>query len=300
MAAKPSAQLALVSAWGAQASQKSNADGPRFFTWQTASDYLVMCDPLKLSEGRLLGASADAQVALRSNLLAKVSLGYEQLNFPFADGSRELNRSAYYSLDLLYEVKADLSIGADYKSGAGENRIGVMLETGHWQLNAFQNQGQNGVADNQGVMLTWRVSIPSGKQQGTLAQRMQPGRFNDSSNLLAAAIVRPKQIPKTFLAKVDPTAVTLAATISKAGLPGGVAVNSEGDVFVTVGTGSPTITGVTRNGSQYTDTALVTTTSTQVVIHSRFFPESAFGGDSYVINVTDGSSTSYHINVEGE
>jgi len=286
-----------LSVWGAQANQKSNADGPRSFMRETATDFLIMNDPLKLSEGRLFGAAADAQVALLSNLIAKGSLGYERLTFPFSDGTRELNESAYYALDLFYEPTASLTLGAGYRAGAGENRISVTAETGNWQLNAFHNEGQNGIADNDGIMLSYRLLLPAGKQKTPLAQRMQPVRSSDSGNLLADALARPAQLPQSFLAKVDPTAVTLAATISKTGLPSGATVNSNGDVFITVGTGTPTINGITRNGSSYPYAVLVSTTSTQVVIHTRQLPEPSGASDAWVISVADGTSAIWLVNI---
>lgn len=287
-----------LSLWGAQANQKSTADAPRSFMRETATNYFAMNDPLKLSEGRLLGAAADAQAALLSNLIVKGSLGYERLEFPFSDGTRELNESFYYTFDLYYEPISALFLGAGYRSGAGENRISVTVETGNWQLSAFHNQGQNGVAGNEGIMLTCHLSLPEGAQQTSLAQRMKPTRSSDSANLLADALMRPVQLPRSFLAKVDPTAVILAATISKAGLPAGATVNSAGDVFITVGTGSPTITGVMRNGSPYSYSALVTTPSTQVVIHTRQFPSAAISGDIWIISVTDTLPENYTVTVK--
>lgn len=285
-----------LSAWGAQANQKSNAEGPRSFLRETATDYLVMNDPLKLSEGRLLGAAADMQVALLSSLVLKGSLGYEQLTYPFSDGTRELNKSLYYSIDLFCEPVSSLFLGAGFRSGAGENRISVTAETGNWQLSAFHNEGQNGIAVNDGIMLTCRTALPAGKQKAALAQRMKPIRSCDTGNLLADALTRPTQLPHSFLAKVDPTAVTLAATISKDGL-NGATVNSQGDVFITVGTGTPTIIGITRNASPYPYATLVTTTSTQVVLHSRQLPEPTGISDIWVITVNDGTLTPWFVTV---
>ena len=285
-----------LSAWGAQANQKSNADGPRSFLRETATDYLIMNDPLKLSEGRLLGAAADMQFAFLSSLVLKGSLGYEQLKYPFSDGTRELNKSLYYSIDLFCEPFSSLFLGAGFRSGAGENRISVTAETGNWQLSAFHNEGQNGIADNDGIMLTCRIALPAGKQKAPLAQRMKPIRSCDTGNLLADALTRPAQLPHSFLAKVDPTAVTLAATISKAGL-NGATVNSQGDVFITVGSGSPTINSITRNALPYISTTLVTTTSTQVVLHSRQLPSPDGPSDAWVITVTDGTLTTWLVNI---
>ncbi len=286
-----------LSAWGAEANQTSNSDGPRSFLRQTATDYFVMSDPLKLSEGRLLGAAADAQVALLPSLVLKGSLGYEQLRFPFSDGTREISQKVYYAFDLFSEPFSSLCFGAGYRSGAGENRISITAETGNWQLSAFHNEGQNGVADNNGMLLSCRLALPAGNQKTSLAQRMKPTRSSDSGNLLADALLRPTQLPHSFLAKVDPTAVTLAATISKTGLPGGATLNSDGDVFIKVGTGTPVITGVTRNGSPYGYAAMITTTPTQVVIHTRQLPEPTGISDSWVITVTDGIPTPWLITV---
>ncbi len=282
------------SLWGAQMHQQSTADAPRSYIVETSSDFIVMNDPLKLSEGRLMGASADAQVAVRSNVVVKGSIGYEQLRFPFADGTRDLNRSAYYNADLTYEPIRQIALGAGYKAGAGENRITISVQSAGLQFSAFKTNGQNGVADDKGFTLFWQASLPSAKQQTSLASRMQPNRSSDNSTMLADAIARPVQLPQSFLTKVDSTAVTQVAKISKAvPLPAGTTVNTEGDVFVTVGTGAPTVTGVTRNGVAYSNAALFTTTATQVVVHTRLFPA---GTATYVISVTNDAT--YFVTVQ--
>ncbi|TLU81881.1 MAG: hypothetical protein FDX21_09955 [Chlorobium sp.] len=289
-----------LSVWGARATQLSHADGPRFFEVESATDYAIYSDPLSLSEGRLFGASADAQIALQSNIVTKGSIGYEQLRYPFADGSSETSRSAYYNLSMLCETHAGITIGAGYKSGAGENRIDLSAQTGNWQLSMYQNSGQHGVADNRGAMLTFQLMLSGRtKPQGPLASRMQPLQSNDSMTLLAAATTRPSQLPQSFLAKVDATAISQVLTVNKAGLAPGVSINLEGDIFITVGTGAPTITGITRNGAPG-DPTLFGTMGTQVVLHGSKFPEAATGGDTYIISVTDGTSTLYNVTITTE
>ncbi|MEI8032487.1 MAG: hypothetical protein WCH05_03985 [Chlorobiaceae bacterium] len=285
-----------LSLWGARANQTSNGDGTRYFTVDAADYYLIKNDPLALSEGRLCGASADTQIAILSNLVAKGSVGYEQLRFPFAEGTSELNRSAYYNVDFLYELIPDVTFGAGYRSGAGEDRINASATAGNWQLSAFQNTGQNGVAYNRGVMLSFHLGASAGKPQGSLARRMQPSRTSDRRALLAAATTRPVQLPQSFLAKVDRSAVTEVAKVSK-NVPAGTTVNSDGDVFVTVGTGAPVITGITQNGTSVTYATTITTTTTQLVIHTRQLPAAQAGGDTYLISVTDGASTPYTVTV---
>ena len=279
-----------LSVWGSRATQLSNADGPRFFEVVSVTEYTIFSDPLALSEGRLFGISADAQIALLSNIVTKGSIGYEQLRYPFADGSSETNRSAYYNVSMLCEPIVGMTLGAGYKAGAGENRIDLSAQIGNWQLMMYQNNGQNGIADNKGAMLTCQLFLSGSKKpQGALASRMQPIQSNDSSALLASATTRPSQLPQSFLAKVDTTAISKVLKVMKAGVSPGVTVNNEGDIFITVGSGMPTITGLTRNGAPYNDLTLVGTTGTQVILHGNKFPVAALGGDTYNISVTNGS-----------
>ena len=111
--------------------------------------------------------------------------------------------------------------------------------------------------------------------------------------MLKEALTRPSQLPQAFLAKVDTTAVSQVAKISKTGLPAGVTINREGDMFITVGTGTPSVTAITRNGVAYSNAALVTTTATQVVLHTRQFPA---GTATYVLSVT--SDASYFVAIQ--
>ncbi|MEI8032515.1 MAG: Ig domain-containing protein [Chlorobiaceae bacterium] len=204
-----------LSAWGARANQLSNADGPRLFLQDSGTEYLIMNDPLALSEGHLFGASGDMQIALRSNMVVKGSVGYEQLRFPFADGTSELNRKTFYNVDLNYEPFPSLAIGGGYKAGASEKRTTLVAGIRNWSLSAFINKGQNGVSDNRGVMLTYTLAIPGRNRQTDLASRLQPNRGSDKSTMLADALIRPVQIPQTFLAKVDLTAVTQVGTATR-------------------------------------------------------------------------------------
>ncbi|MEI8032915.1 MAG: hypothetical protein WCH05_06195 [Chlorobiaceae bacterium] len=293
------------SVWGARANQLSDGLSSGIVQRESATDYLVYSDAHALSEGRQFGASADTQIALFKNLVTKGSVGYEQIRFPFADGTTELNKSAFYNVDLFLELLSDVTLGAGYKRGATENRLSLNLESGNWQLNAYQNEGQNGIANNRGVLLSYRLGLgSSSKPQGALASRMQPSRSNDKAALLAAATARPAQLAQSFLAKVDLTAVTEILKISKAGLPdSGVTINTDEDILVTVGDGiSPAIntTGVTRNGVTYDYTGLVAFTATKVVIHGKQFPAATTASDTYLIHVKDSAGSPFTITVTVE
>ncbi len=275
--------------WGASANQTSHPD-PFFFTKETATEYLVYKEPFALSEGRLFGASADTQFALSSSHVVKGSLGYEQLKFPFADGTVEINRSLFSTLALYWNPLSDLTIGAEGKKGVGENRYTLSVESGHWKVDSWFSKGKNTLADDKGIMLNYSLVAFGGMNRETLAMRMRPGRTTSPTILLNEALARPVQLPLTFLAKVDPTAVSLVSRINKASLPqndpeGAVAVSVDGDVFITVGTGSqPTIQEVRLDGAPFAYSGIIGTTATQVVINSYKLVVPG----TYVISVRDG------------
>jgi hypothetical protein len=283
-----------LSAWGAQARQNPLGD-PVYFMRETATEFLVFLDPLQLSEGRLIGASADAQLALCQSLVTKGSIGYEQLRFPFSDGTRELNSSVYCNLAMYWEPVSWITLAADVKKGVSEDRIGISAESGHWKVDTWYSRGENGLLSDKGGMLTFRLFVPSAKNNLTLARRMQPVRSSGSSAMLGDALQRPVQMPQAFLAKVDPTAVRQVATISKTGVDNGAVVDSQGDITIVVGTGVPVITGVTRDGTSFSYAGIIETTSTQVIIHTGKLPD---GVSTYVIgvNATDNYEVTFITN----
>ena len=91
-----------VSLWGARANQTSHAE-PVYYMDETDTAYQIWRDPRLLAEGRLKGASADIQVALLPNVVSRGSVGYEELVFPFFDGSREVNSSMYSNFEFFWE-----------------------------------------------------------------------------------------------------------------------------------------------------------------------------------------------------
>jgi hypothetical protein len=290
-----------ITLWGAQAKQSTHPD-PLYFMRETGTDYLIYKDPLALSEGQLFGAAGDAQLALRSNLVAKGSLGYEQLTFPFSDGTRERNRSLYSNLALNWEPVSTVMLDGEVKKGAGETRYTLSAESCHWKLGTWYSNGSIGIADDKGVMLGYSLVLSSGRNSTALARRMQPSRRLDSALLLSEALARPAQLPQSFLAKVDPTAVTLASTVSKASLPqndpdGAATIGVDGDIFITVGAGGvPVIQDVRLNGASFAYTGIIVTTATQVVVHTKKLA----GPGSYVISVTDGNLGHYGIELNAQ
>jgi hypothetical protein len=160
-----------LSAWGSRAKQDGASGAPRSFIEDTTTEWRVIDDPLKLAEGSLTGVAWDAQVALLPEVVGKLSTGYERLTYPFSDGTRERNEHLFWSGGLNWQPFSKVTVGADYLSGVGERRTSVKVESGSVALNGFYSQGQNGVADNSGVMMIFQLigpkkSVPSTDRRG--------------------------------------------------------------------------------------------------------------------------------------
>ncbi|MDP8306308.1 MAG: hypothetical protein RAO75_07390 [Candidatus Chlorobium antarcticum] len=250
-----------------------------------------------LSEGRLFGLSADLQAAFADNLVGKGSFGYEELEFPFSDDTKETNETFYTNIGISWEPFQSVTVGADWKGGASENCYSMTLSSGHWILNGWYSEGQNGIEDDKGVMLSYSLAIPYGGKKAPLAERMRPSRSENPGELLAEVQSRPLQLPTEFLAKVDLTAVTEEASISRDGLTDDITVDKVGDIYLTVGNGAPTIDSVTRNGITYTSGGVIERIGTQVVIRTLKLPE---GIADWKVEVTDGISTVYAVTFETE
>jgi hypothetical protein len=282
------------SVWGAEANQTGNPD-PMYFRTETATDYLFYRDPLKLSEGRLFGFSGDLQLALWSNFVTKGSLGYEKLEFPFVDGTTEMSNSLYSDVAFFWEPIQSITVGAGWKNGVSEDRFSGSVESGHFTLSGWYSKGQAGLQDDKGAMLTYTLYTTKSPKGTSLAQRMQPSRATGPAALLSEAMQRPVHLPETFLAKVDLTAVTQEATVSKdLGTTAATVDADTGDILVTVGTGAATISSVTKDGSAYTYTGVMEVVSQKLVIHTKLMAE---GASTYVISVKDTGNAQYNITV---
>jgi hypothetical protein len=285
-----------ISSWGSKANQTNQGD-PVYVVAQNVSAYQVIMDPRKLAVGTLQGASLDTQVGLAKQIVTKISLGYESLLFPFSDGTHESDRTVFQNYLIQYQPMQKVILQAGYKIGAAENNISLSAGYGQWLLTGFKNNGNNGVMGNQGLMLTYRIPLDEKSNQGALNFLNRPEDVGSGSYVLRDAFIRPVQLPQTFLAKVDMTAVKTVVNINKLGLPNGVSVNSAGDILATVGAGGGSITGVTRNGGGYGYSSTIQMSGTQVIIHTKFLPAPANGGDTYAISVTDSTSTPYTVTI---
>jgi hypothetical protein len=292
--------------WRADAEQRSHPASV-WFTRETATDYEIWVDRRLLSEGRLYGLSADIQYGLQENFVAIGSLGYERLLYPFFNGSEEKDRTFFTNLDLRWEPLRAWTLGAIWKKGVAEDRYEVSLSSGHWSLGGWYSQGAHGVNTARAVQLTFQLFSPldTGKPK-SLASRMRPTRSTNASEMLGEAMARPVELPRQFLVKVDPTAVTREAIVSKSAISnadgdGTVTLDPvNGDLFITVGTGIPVIQEVTLDGMPFSYGGIIGTDQNRIAVNTRLISTAGL----YVISVKDQNgavtATLYGIQITAE
>ena len=254
-------------------------------------------DPRKLSTGTLKGISFDAQLGIASKVLAKFSVGYESLLFPFSDGTQNLNSVVFQNYLVQYRPTREVTLGAGYKIGAAGNNISLSAGYGQWMLTAFKNNGNNGVLSNQGILLTYRIPLGGKNNTGPLNILTRPEDAGASSFALRDAITRPVQLPQNFLAKVDLTAVKSLVNINKSGLPNGATVNLAADILVTVGSGGGAITSVIRNGVPYSFSSSIQMGAVQLAIRTTMLPEPKGNRDVFIISLIDSAGAPFDVTV---
>jgi hypothetical protein len=285
-----------ISTWGTQARQTNNPE-TIYSVVQTSSSYQIMSDPQKLAVGTLQGESLDTQFGITKQMIAKVALGYETLKFPFSDGSQELDTRMYQDYLIQYLPTEKVLFQAGYKSGAALNNIMLSAAYNQLKITLFKNDGINGVTGNQGVILSFSVPLDGAMKSSAFNKLSRPELIGNSNYILRDANTRPVQLPQAFLAKVDTTAVRALASINKAGLPNEAVVDSAGNVMLLVGVGGGSITGITRNGASYYNTATARIVGLNLMIYTRQFPAAVSGGDTYVYSVTDSGGTPYLVTI---
>jgi hypothetical protein len=285
-----------LSTWSSKAKQTNNPN-PNYSTVETASSYNIMMDPLKLAVGTLQGEALDTQVGITKQVIAKASMGYESLKFPFSDGTQELNKRIYQDYVVQYQPIQEVSLQAGYKMGAALNNVMLSAAYSQWKVTGFKNNGNNGITGNQGVMLSYNIPLDGKNSSVPMSALTRPELIGNSAYILRDAATRPIQLPQTFLAKVDTTAVKTVASINKAGLPNGATVDAAGNVLVLVGVGGGAITQVTRNGASYIYASAMQIVGANLVIKTKLLPTALSSGDAYVVSVTDSGGTPYLVNI---
>lgn len=211
-----------LSVWGARANQGSNLS-PVTHTIETATSYDTYLDPRKLSEGRLVGGSLSFQYKQKDKFLFHPSLGYERLEFPYADGTRETYERPTASLEMQYQFDNEAKLKWATRSGTAERRSTLGIHWGSWWVDAFYSEGFRGLKDNRGVsinysLLNGRHNRRSRSDLASLEQGAYLSPENDlhsRKDLLHSAMARPSVFPRVWLAKVDNSAVTLIQSTAK-------------------------------------------------------------------------------------
>lgn len=287
-----------ISAWGANATQINNPE-PVYAVTQNATAWQIMMDPRKLAVGNLQGSSLDSQIGITKEIIAKASLGYESLKFPFSDGTKEINNQIYQDYVLQYQPIPGLAFQAEYKIGAALNNVVASVAYGPFQLGGFRNIGNNGISSSTGMMLTYTATLDPNIKARSPTILFRPELSRENALLLRDAATRPIQLPQNFLAKVDATAVKTIANINKNGL-NGASVDALGDLIVLAGEGGGQITQITLNGAPYANTGLAqlaAPSGSKVVVHTKLLNAIATGS-TYVIYVTDTANVQYTITIK--
>lgn len=232
-----------LSTWSSSAKQTNNPD-PVYGVTDTTSYIELTKDTRKLAVGTLRGSAADIQMGFTNQLIAKVSAGYEGIKYPYSDGSQEINRRIYQDYIVQFSPTPELALQAGYKMGAALNNMMVSAAYRRWQITGYKNQGINGIAGNQGLTVSYSIPLDGKEKFAPIGALTRPELVGDGKYILRDAIERPVQLPQTFIAKVDPTAVKSLIRINKQDLPQMAKFNSEGDIEVSISVAAGAATSI--------------------------------------------------------
>ena len=225
--------------WAARANQKAGLQAVEFET-SSGGVTSTYSDPRLLSEGTLRGASLNLALSPTANLRLSPSFGTERVVYPFSDGTKESHEQLTGSLRGELNLNGGDTVYGEYRKGVAERRSTLGLKLGNWGVEAFDSEGLYGLANNRGITLSYSLldlfdAGSKAKQRGNTAPAGTP-----TVDLLSIASQRPSEMPRTFLAKVDTTAVRLLST--RAGAI--TFTSSSGSQGVYFDTGAPNRTSV--------------------------------------------------------
>ena len=234
--------------WGSRANQGSNLDVVTV-TQETTNTIDTYLDPRKLSEGRLAGASINVRLVPLQGLTLNPRAGNERLKFPYFDSTSEKITKDYLGLNVDYQSTNGVHISGDVFLGAAERSTSIKFGYAQWALGLYRVYGQQGLDDTYGAGITYTSQKGSPKYLEsplTLNANNRPfDKHNSNSRysnheLLTVAAQRPTEFPRTFLAKVDSTAVRLVSSTAKVTL----AIATTGSQGVYFDTGTPRRTAI--------------------------------------------------------
>lgn len=293
-----------VSSWTTKTHQDNTKVAVSYYTIETSTTHEIYEDNKVLSLGQLFGSAVDLQMAPQDNLVVKLSLGYEHVKFPFADGSTELNKSLYQGFKIDYEPIDHLILGSEYKKGSSETRLGIRAEMHGFAMTIYQNWGLNGIQSHKGAILSYSLTPWNNASSLSLAQRMRGNATQGGLNLLTDATTRPTQLPITFMAKVDPGSSINVANIDKAGLADANVTTKGNLVFVNfAGETINSIPSITMTGPNGTSSLTPTSdyasfTDEAVILNLAKIQEAIPSSGDYRFAITVNGTTNYIINLD--
>lgn len=295
-----------LSTWGGKSKNHSQFAAQNYID-DTPDYFLITRDARRLSEGRLFGTAVNFQYAAGSHLnwVFKGSVGGEWLKFPFSDGSAESHKSLYADTSIHYQFDKQNLANLGYKRGAVENRIEIGWQRGAMGLSSFYSKGQNGLQNQYGMQINVNLLALFNKTRNKdnddpLAIRMRPMRHAageeqiNSVALLQEALLRPTQLPNTFMVKVDPTAVK-QIRVEKATLPSNAAIGSTGNIYIPVTEGISLVSSAQMNGQSISNLdSQFSVQGNQLVVIAQNLPVPT-NTDYYQVQVKDTSTDETYI-----
>jgi hypothetical protein len=231
--------------WETIASQ-DNQLTPVDYVVETPTSYDTYRDARSVALGELTGYSAiGLGIPLGGKLTFSQTFGHERLRFRHSNQKLDETASAYRSGALQYR---DGLTGVELSSQTGvvEKSTSLSFEREGWRVGATRASSKIGLSDYWSVNVGYRKSFEGPKSAAADSPVYTPSLMNDLSPrefsykaALEKISSRPREFPRTLLAKVDAGAVTLISSTPKNRAP-----RSNAGVDQTVSSGAVvTLTG---------------------------------------------------------
>ena len=207
--------------WETIASQ-DNQLAPVDYVVETPTSYDTYRDARSVALGELTGHSAiGLGIPIGDKLTFSQTFGHERLRFRHSNQKHDETASAYRSSTLQYR---DGSTGVELNSHTGvvEKNTSLSFERQGWRVSATRASSKIGLSDYWSVNVGYRKSFEgpnlatanSSVDKLSLLNDLSPGEFSYKAALEKISS-RPREFPRTLLAKVDAGAVTLISSTPK-------------------------------------------------------------------------------------
>jgi len=294
--------------------------GDKAYFTDTTSLYELWSDPRRIAGGRVTGVQGRLVFTPTSKTTIKVGLGAERLTYDYLTGNESTTR-ATGSAELVQRLDNDFHFRASANAASSQNRYALGLGRsfkGGAQLgiDVATIQGRDNTFNDNQLLLSYTQSFgsnPMGMNNTALNNLDASGAPmnqatantatpNPSANSWASSLVdqvsrRPSFLPSQVIAKVDATATpTRLIAIDKLAAPGAID-NATGIITSPIGTSVISITGITKNGSVFTNAGqfALSGDNLNLIVNPNLITQPAVGvTDTYVVtmnNLSGGGTT---------